>query len=230
MKQHKKDKEYKKALALIEEKNDLYKKQRNLPLVKLDEPYHKGWEVTVRLRNDIANRQDAEELLKALSYGYKDSKTIWTKKAVKQIRAGQYTYEVWSWQHNKYITQSYYPEKISYKVKDFEEKIPLELRQYFRLRTYRNKNGKVYDHRYLIDLPNYYTELKVRKRMVTHANLHNPDIQKRIDEIEEIFEQRQYWALFDNGHRRKEKSWDSKRRAKEKQESRKIMNIELNND
>jgi hypothetical protein len=55
-----KDRKEKELLKLERELNDLWKAERNLPVIKLEKPIRHGWKKFFVLREDIANRSDAQ--------------------------------------------------------------------------------------------------------------------------------------------------------------------------
>ena len=58
MKNHSKDPHYKEYLALQDRRSEIWQAQRN-NRIKLDEPYHRGYNHSLEPRQDIQNREDA---------------------------------------------------------------------------------------------------------------------------------------------------------------------------
>lgn len=68
MELHKKEKEKKHALALIRERDVLYKQKYNIAPIKLDKPIHHGYVRSLELRDDVKNRDDYQKILEIIKF------------------------------------------------------------------------------------------------------------------------------------------------------------------
>jgi hypothetical protein len=68
MELHKKEKEKKHALALIRERDILYKQKHNTAPIKLDKPIHHGYVRSLKLRDDVKQRKDYEKILEVITF------------------------------------------------------------------------------------------------------------------------------------------------------------------
>lgn len=68
MELHKKEKEKKRALALMREANILYKQKYNVAPIKLDKPIHHGYVRSLELRDDVKQRKDYSKILEVINF------------------------------------------------------------------------------------------------------------------------------------------------------------------
>jgi hypothetical protein len=143
---------------------------RKLPLRLLEEPFQLGWEITIRLRDDIARRSDAPQILEAIRIGYQPRSFVHKLTHLKKLRAGEKGYWDRIGKDRCWIT--YYPAKIRLKIKEYEQ-LPEILQKYFALHVDSTTHyGKVYTQSYYtICLPDYYTTLRARPNMITHHRI-----------------------------------------------------------
>lgn len=174
-----KDKHYR---SLYKEYRKLLDVQRSAPLIEIDEPYQRGWVRFFKLRDDASRRSDAATLTEIL----------------KRVNVYQYCRKGTFMQKNQ-KTKSYepighYPKR--YTIKEWSRLEWLEsYRKYFeaRLVTERNwKNQWVRNQRYVFKYPFYFVSC-TEKHFVTHHRVKLPDVESRITEIMNYFDQHQVW-------------------------------------
>lgn len=68
MELHKKEKEKKHALALIRERDILYKQKYSIVPIKLDKPIHHGYVRSLELRDDVKQRTDYPKILEVIKF------------------------------------------------------------------------------------------------------------------------------------------------------------------
>lgn len=111
---HKKDKIYKEYLKLERRLNELYRLSRKLPLIKLENPYQRGWVIFYELRKASKNKPDAAKIERAIKLGYRKEYTR-SISHVKNVRRGTN------------VKNPIIPGRKSLELKN----IPEELRRYF---------------------------------------------------------------------------------------------------
>lgn len=181
---HKHDLKYKKFLKLQRRVDELWQQIRKIPLVKLKEPYQKGWIVTYELKPEIRRRKDAPVIQEVVNHSYG---SYWTRKVefVKAIRTGQNKILV-----SKGKWHSLIPGRHKVKVKTYESMAP-QIQKYFHLDTLSDLYKKYGYKRYYATVPQHWMNLKARPYMVTHERIMGGPIQKEHDRLEQ--ELRSYW-------------------------------------
>lgn len=175
--------QYKCFLKLKTEWDNLYDQKRNMPYVKV-EPFQSGWLCNVVLKPQYLT---IEGLSEAIDIGYR-TKKIYRVKDVKNIRNGLVMFGT-----GKYIT-NYFPDKIKIKPIHYE-KLCVNIKIYFR-KEYSEQLFKGDYH--VINVKDYFLKLQVRPNMFNYIQQINPDIESRLTELNEIFEQNQFWNKFKN--------------------------------
>lgn len=181
---HKHDLKYKKFLKLQARVDELWKQICKVPLVKLKEPYQKGWIVTYELKPEIRRRKDADVIQQVVDLTY-SSNHIRKVEWVKAIRSGAKKVIV---KGNKW--HSLIPGRSGLKVEEYE-KLPPAVAKYFDLDTLSDLYKKYGYKRYYATVPQHWMNLKARPYMVTHERIMGGPIQKEHDRLEQ--ELRSYW-------------------------------------
>lgn len=190
------DREYKKYLALQREQKQINEQMRNLPKVQV-EPFQKGWEVFVSLRDDILRRDDAPFLLELIDKSY-HRHFVYQADKVRLIRKGEkgvmHRYRNTPKHHSHY--ESFIPKRKRYLVKQYEQFSERE-KKYFELyEDWYNRGNKYYQ----IYFPMYWLKLKVKPNIVTEINGLNPDLESRDKEIDEIIFRKYAYKFWDNNY------------------------------
>jgi len=175
---NKQDKKYKEYLRMEKELDDLREKLYKLPLIPLSEPYQKGWLITIKLRDDIANRKDANDILKAIEIGYYKERFTNSIEEVKAVRAGKKSY-------SKIVKKKRIAIELVPSIKYINEKtyieLPDKIRKYFYLDVF-NESYKKYGYKlYQIKIPYYYITLKVKPNMITHTRQKGGELEERYE-------------------------------------------------
>lgn len=68
MELHKKEKEKKHAIALVRERDELWKQKYNIAPIKLDKPIHHGYVRSLELRDDVKHRNDYSKILEVINF------------------------------------------------------------------------------------------------------------------------------------------------------------------
>jgi len=185
---NKQDKKYKEYLRMEKELSDLREKLYKLPLIPLPEPYQKGWLITIKLRDDIANRKDANDILKAIEIGYYKERFTNSVDEVKSVRAGKKSYS--KIVKKKRITTELVPSFRYINEKKYIE-LPDNIRKYFYLDVF-NESYKKYGHKlYQIKIPYYYITLRVKPNMITHTRQKGGELEERYEFLKHKLEE--FW-------------------------------------
>jgi hypothetical protein len=168
---------YKEYIKLNKEYNEILRSKKEY--VELKVPYQKGWKIYVSLRQDILNRSDSTNILKAIKLGFKEFNYVYRVYQIKKIRKKIYQEIIISF--GKKIHVSYFPNRIGYKEKIFKT-FSEEIRKYFIQNSH--------DSLYYINLPDYYYVLKSKPNIITHEVLLDPEKESRKHYIRE-----RQWAL-----------------------------------
>jgi hypothetical protein len=191
----KRDKDFKQFLALKREANLLHSLQHSQPYIQV-EPFQRGWTTDVQIKDTFLTQACLKE---AIDIGY-STKHISSLKDVKNIRKGiQYYYE-----YGKF--QTYFPNKHKISLQTYDKFEP-DLKQYFTLYSKEQeynvtrdlKNQKLY---YLIDVKQNWLKLRVKPNIVTSIKQIVPEIESRLQQIRNIFEQKCYWSRFGSNNKR----------------------------
>lgn len=190
-----------KAFLKAQRRLEVVKKEiRKLPLQELKEPFQQGWEVTIRLRDDIARRKDADKILEAIKIGYRPNTHLSKLSHLKKLRAGEKGY--WDRLGKDRCWITFYPSLIQLKVKEYEA-LPESLQKYFVKHVDSVTHyGQVYTSTYYkISLPDYYTTLKARPNIVTHYRVKGGPLEKEQAELSKILQEYwREWFGYDKDH------------------------------
>lgn len=179
------------------------KELKSLPLIKLDKPYKNGYRIKLVLREDIRNRKDAEEILKAVEIGYRNDYVTFNVQKVKAIRKGQDFIE--RIKKKKRIREDLRPSKRMINEKYYKE-LPDNLQKYFNLDVYGEQyrlHGRKF---YYISLPHYYLVLKAKPNIITHTRKKGGPLQSELDFIDDCL--RDYWRTTPSSDYERKYSWN----------------------
>lgn len=228
MNKNNKEEREKEYIALTKRLNELWKKIRNAEVEILDTPYQDGWTLSLRLRDDAFRREDGPRMLEALKLCIKPV-SITSSKTVAEIRKNN------TWENlQKLLTHSYkslYDEKVyvtytgptisSIPVKKFNT-LDEKLKKFFRYEVSERVSkwgGQLYkDEKYVLDIPKYYIEAKVGKRMISKRIKIDPEIISESTHLETI-RRTHFYDLFKRGSR-SSRWWGYKDNQKNKQNRR----------
>jgi hypothetical protein len=183
------EKKYKEFLKAEKRLHEIQKELRNIPLVPLKVPFQKGWEVTIKLRDDIARRSDANVINTLLFLGYDKGYITKSLNDVKAIRKGQKSIPYIDAKGRK-CSRSLIPSKKRVSEDRYNE-FPNSMQKYFDydrisllFKTYGRKIYEVY-------LPDYWLVLKVRPYIVTHQRIKGGELETEEKKLKSFLEE--YW-------------------------------------
>lgn len=158
------EQKYRAYLAMQKESRDIAELIRKEEvLIPFEKPVHKGWIVSIELRDDIARRDDASFLNEVIKAAY-STRHIRNVKHVRMMRAGHKGFYYINRKGEK-AWASFYPGFKRIDQKDIDL-MSAAIRKYFVLDSY---NRYWWDRKYFVPiLPRYWLVLKVRPHYVTH--------------------------------------------------------------
>lgn len=220
MKPNKYEETHKAFLKAYKRLEKVREELKQLPLRKLKEPFQQGWEVSIRLRDDIARRKDAESIMIAIKIGYRPFSYLAKLAHLKKLRTGEKGY--WDRAGKDRCWISYYPEEIRIKVKDYEA-LPEALQKHFCKHDDSTVHyGKVYTNVYYkICLPNYYTTLKARPNIITHYRVKGGPLEAEEAELEDFL--KTYWREWFGAGKWRAANPHGRRRAETKAQIKKVL-------
>lgn len=179
------EQEEKKYIALCKRRDEIYDIKRKIPWTKLETPIQDGWIVNLKLIPEAARREDGERMAEALALCDKEFviKKGQSKLVSKLRKDTPFT------KMREYFTfigwdgKSYYrgPEISSIKPKVYE-KLSEGVRKFFnknvRVTTSRWGGQKHTDITYVLNIPEYYICIKIKKRMLTLVQEVDPKLLK----------------------------------------------------
>lgn len=222
MELNKYDRKYKEFIKAKERLDVVEEKLRELPLRPLQTPFQRGWEVSIRLRDDITRRSDAELIYKLLDMGYSKSYITQSLKDVKAIRKGETEVPYVDWRGRKSM-RTLLPNKKWIDEKQYNE-LPEHLKKYFdfdRLSVSYTRWGKKH---YQLYLTPYWLKLKARPYIVTHQCIKGGELERERDELRSFLEE--YWREWCDSGRRWMPKWKDDRKDT-KMAIRKVMKGEV---
>lgn len=193
------DKYYKEYLKLMSELNDLMSKRRRLPKVKCI-PYQDGWVVSIRLREDILNREDADFLVNLIKIGYSEKIYIRDIKEIRLIRKGIYSYT--RGKGDRKLIVDLIPPKRRLSEKQYEALTEQQKRHFLRytdgynyrwLWTGHKTNYDVY---YKLFVPAYWIKLRVKPNMVSEMRDISPELEARYQYVKDQLEKPPYMKYY----------------------------------
>ncbi len=173
-----KEKKEKALRALYRERESLEKTNRELGLMKLDEPYQRGWMRFYVLTERSRQRLDCSTLEQILPYL---NSTVICKRSDFTHRRGK----------SKKMVEIMQPLRSICRWRWAQEKLPLEWLRYFRW----ERNGWQRAFEFVFVHPWYY-ELTVVPNWITHTKMIDPEIESRLGEIENRFTNYQLWPRY----------------------------------
>jgi len=164
-------------------------------LIPFDKPVHKGWTVSIELRDDIARRVDAPLLQRVVKLAFA-TRHIRNAKHVRMMRAGHKGYY---YTNRKGIKDwmSFDPGQRRIKKKEYDT-FPPEIQRYFYLDVHARY---MWDREtYLSWIPSYWKVLKVRPYFVTHYVAKGGPLYKRQAYLD--YKLDEYYRTSGNSYRR----------------------------
>ena len=190
-KYEKKEKEFIKALKRL---NKIEEELKDLPLIPLQEPYQQGWEVSIRLREDIARRADGEVLQSLIEIGYNKSYRTKSLKDIKAIRRGEKFVKFTDWR-GRPATRSLFPNKRVFSEAKYNEFSERQKKYFYLDFDYKNPTRKDYK----IDLKEYQLELKAKPYIVTHYREKGGELEREAEHLKSFLEE--YWRTLGDNYR-----------------------------
>jgi hypothetical protein len=179
-------KEYKR---LEKEYNSLWKIKCNLGWYKLEKPIRHGWYKQLTLRTDISRRKDAwifeEVISNAGMIAWGRDKKMADKIWVKKLRKSEC--RIFDYPGMKRILRKDY-QKLKPKVQACFIPVPKNI-------------GNYYTGDYISILPSWYFETYYEKAFITHRRILDPELDSRMDELENMFESNKYYNFRMIGNR-----------------------------
>jgi len=215
-KYEKQEKEY---LKMEKRYHEIWGEISKLPLITLQEPVQKGWEITQKLRDDIAKRKEASEILEAIKIGYYPTRYTNSEEEVKLIRRGkkEYTKTI----DKKRVHISLRLGKRTVLEKEYDA-LPDKIKKYFYLDTLHEAYTKYGRRYYHIYIPGYYLVLKAKPNMLTHYRSKGGELEKEYDFLRDSLQE--YWMKKWGYHKQFPKS---KERAKTRDTIKKFLKGEI---
>lgn len=182
----------KEFLKLSKRLNELYAELRKLPLKKLKEPFQRGWEISYKLRDDVAHRKDANQILEKLSLVFPFSRKTNSVKEVRLIRRGAKGY--YDIRNGKRVYISLGPPRKHLNQREYnkldEAKKPWFIMEEVESEYYGGKRYRLY-------LPDHLLVLKVRPNMITHYYEKGGELEAEMDFVAQKL--RSYWEETHGG-------------------------------
>jgi len=176
MRHDKYERRYKEFIRLDKELDEVWQKQRQLPLIPYDKPIQNGWTMGYELRSDIARRDDAKWIQMALDTGYKPQ-YLRSVKHVRMIRAGHKGYYETNYKGKKYWV-SFGPAIVWLKKEQYEKLHPA-VKKYFYKPIWGWWEYPNHRNHYKIEIPQFWLTVKVRPHYLTHYRNIDPNLQSR---------------------------------------------------
>lgn len=177
---NKQEKQYKEWIGIIEEINRIREELRKLPLIELKEPYQNGWVLSFELRDDIKNRKDYNNIQKALDLVHYSIKTR-NVKLIKYIRNHK-NFSNFNFNGKKYET--IHPQLQLLREKQYNS-LTEEIKKWFTLDSENEKYASFRGHKYKINIPRYWLEIRIKPFMITHAYQKGGKLEKRLQFLED---------------------------------------------
>lgn len=175
------EKRYKEYLATEKRYNEIWQQLRNRPLVKLKEPFQKGWEIYLDLREDIKNRVDYSSIKAAFDL-VSSSVTTRNVSLIRRIRSNGRYDKIQSENHlGNYKYRWAHLPSLSGIREDRTQKLSPDVKRWFSLDSYAEKWASFRGHWYYLDIPQYWIEMKVRPNIMTHQYLKGGDLEKEYE-------------------------------------------------
>lgn len=192
MELHKKEKDFKRYLALQKADKENHQAQRNLGVVELKKPVFKGWTVLIVPRKDVQQREDAEIFWTIIDIcgqiGFIRNKNRFKSKDKK--------YQCWPYRPGLNTLCEY----------EFQKLTP-PLKKYFSLRL---KKNPWQSNEYYCNLPYFFWDFKLEKSYITHTRLIDEILLQEENEIDKEMSYLSYKHGFGNEWRHPSKKYVQK--------------------
>lgn len=171
------DLKYKEFISLRKKLYDLDDRLKEVPLVELEIPYQRGWEVYFDLKEDIKRRDDVDIIYEVLNLSYRGFITR-NVKLVKAIRKGEKSYKAHKRDSGTSVYNHFYHRRLYNFAFTKEHK---RYAKYCNEDCYKYYDGK----RYYYSLPEYWLVFKTRPNIITHTRITGGPLQKERDYIKD---------------------------------------------
>lgn len=182
------EKKYKSFLKMQKRLDEINEELDKLPLRELKEPYQKGWNISIRLRDDISRREDAHIIQQIIDLGWYKEHYTTDLEAVKAVRKGLKSY-IFT-RYKEPISIDLFPRRKNLTEEQYNN-LPERVKLNFKLDNFSERYLKYNRKYYYCHLPSYYTELKVRPNIITHERLKGGEL-----ESEKDFLRDKLWLLW----------------------------------
>lgn len=162
---------------------------RNLPLIKLKEPYQSGWYCVYDFTPAISRRKDIEILREVLRIGYYPYNLISNPDDVRRIRRGE-TYR--SIKKGK-DRVSYRPSRIYLSEKEYLS-LPPQIKKYFELNMFSELYRKHKIKHYHSILSFTWLVLRIKPRIITHITKKGGALEKEYQFLRDKLNE--YWREY----------------------------------
>jgi hypothetical protein len=163
MKPNKYKEKQREILKLSKRINEIYDEMRNAPYVDV-EPFQHGWNIQVVVKHNTIKHESLKE---AIDLGFRNYKTFYNPKSIRDIRKGILFYTEIS-----NIRGTYIPNQIPYSEEQYL-KLPENVRKFFHLEKV-NADRNIFA--YIIRYDERFMKLKVTKNIVCRIQEINPDL------------------------------------------------------
>lgn len=182
---NRKNKNYKRYLALLEKESEIEKAIKNLGYVELDKPIHKGYDAYLVLRDDIARRDDAwvfQYMIDNFStHPWSNSRVFYTPKK--------------PWNDNR--------PKLNKISEEAYKRIPPQVSKYFYYDYREDKylwNNTVKRYYSTVCVPEHFFVVKIKKSYLTHKRVIDGELESQLQFIrDEIYRISNYTYFSGNG-------------------------------
>lgn len=191
------EKKYKSFLKMQRRLDEIEDELRKLPLRELKEPYQKGWNISIRLRDDISRREDAHIIQQIVDLGWHKENYTTDIEAVKAVRKGLKSYICTKYKEP--VSISLFPLRKDLTEEQYNN-LPEKVKLNFRLDNFTERYLKYNRKYYYCHLPNYYTELKVRPNIITHERLKGGELESEKDFLRGKLQE--FYRIYYYGYKR----------------------------
>jgi len=175
-------------IQLSRERNELWRMKRDAPLIKLDQPYQRGWVRYFTLTEEAMRRKDSHrfrallEYVQNIQYSHNCQfmiKRFWKSK---RVRPRKHRLKIL----NVYLALKFkMPENLlAYLVT--QKRRPISTRERLRELLLSGYNGQI-----KVRHPHYFVRV-VEPFMITHQRVALPEVERRLAEVEFILDQPQH--------------------------------------
>lgn len=191
------EKKYKSFLKMQRRLDEIEEELRKLPLRELKEPYQKGWNISIRLRDDISRREDAHIIQQIVDLGWHKERYTTDLEAVKAVRKGLKSYICTKYKEP--VSISLFPLRKDLTEEQYNN-LPEKVKLNFCLDDFNERYLKYNRKYYYCHLPNYYTELKVRPNIITHERLKGGELESEKDFLRGKLQE--FYRIYYYGYKR----------------------------